>query len=204
MSYTLPNMKLTDITDLIGVTNTNKDKPIEPEEREFNREKLGPKKVLMTWEAVPETPKTSLDPRYQKTFMIIGVVVGALLLIMGEIFLLILIGSIAFFTYAMTRNPLEKFKYELTSHGISVAATFYYWDEMDRFFFTGHYGAENLAVDLREGMPSRLIIAYNPHDKDKIRDIMNEHLPYLEKEPLNFIDRAYKSIYDRFDFEGNK
>jgi hypothetical protein len=92
----------------------------------------------------------------------------------------------------------------VSTHGINVDGTFYYWDEMERFFFTGHYGAKNLAIDLKEGLPSRLIIAYNPADREKIRDILNEHLPYLEEEPLNFVDRAYKNVVDRFDFEGNK
>lgn len=197
-------MKFTDITDFIGVTTVKKGRPIEPEDKQFDRENLGPKKILFTWEATPQTPNTALNPRYKKTFMIIGGVVGLFLLIMGEVFLLILIASIVFFLYALGRNPVGKFKYELNTHGINVDGTFYYWDEIERFFFTEHYGAQNIAVDLKEGLPSRLIVAYHPQDKEKITEIMNEHVTFLEHEPLNFIDRAYKSVSDKFDFQAEK
>ena len=197
-------MKITDVTDLMGVTNTKKNQEVEPEKAEFKRENLGPKKTYLYWEAAPSTPTTSIDDRYKKTLLIIGAVVGLVLMVMGEVFLLLVIASLIFITYVMARNPLESFKYELNSHGVSVHGDHYYWDQMERFFFTKHFGDENLAVDLREGLPARLIIAFNHKDKEKIKDSINKHLPYLEEEPLNFADKAYTSVLDRFDFQKKK
>lgn len=77
----------------------------------------------------------------------------------------------------------------------------YYWDELARFFFSSHFGDEYLAIDPREGIPSRLIVGFKHGDKDKIIEAMNKYLPYLEKEPLTFVDKAYKSVVDKFDLE---
>ncbi len=197
-------MKVTDLTDLIGVTNTKKDQPVAPEEAEFRRENLGSKSIYLSWEAKPSAPTASIDPRFKKTFLVIGAVVGLVLMVMGEVFLLLVIASLVFITYVLSNNPLESFKYELSSHGLSVHGNHYYWDEMERFFFTKHFGSENLAVDLKEGLPARLIIAFNHNDKEKITESMNKHLPYLEEEPLNFMDKAYTGILGKFDFQKKK
>jgi len=194
-------MKATDITDFLGFTNVKKDSGVEPEQGKIDRDNLGPRKVFLAWEAVPKAAPVNVDPRYKKMLYIIGGMVAFLLFLMQEFILIMLIASLYFMIYVLNKNPVGKIKYEITSHGMSVNGQLYYWDQLVRFFFSSHFGDEYLAIDLKESLPSRLIVGFNHEDKDKIIENMNKYLPYLEQEPLTFLDKAYKSIVDKFDLE---
>ena len=194
-------MKITEITDFLGLTDVKKGQGLEPEKGKLDRDDLGPRKVLFAWEGVPRVTKTSLDPRYKKTIMIIGGVIMFLLFLMKEFLLILVVASMFFISRVMSSNPVGKFKYEASTHGIAVNGNMYYWDEMLRFFFSGHFGDEHLSVDLTEGMPPRLIIGFKKEDKKKIIETLNKYIPYLEEEPLTFVDKAYKQVIDKFDLE---
>ncbi len=199
-------MKVTDLTDFFGVTNSKRNQELEPEKGKLDRENLGPQKVLLEWKGVPKAATATMDPRYQKTFLIIGVVIVFLLVLMKEFFLILVVASLYFVSHVMAKNPLEKLKYVISTYGLTINDRLYYWDEIERFFFSGHYsaGEEYLAVDLKEGFPSRLVIGFEQQDKTKIVEAMNKFVPYLEEEPLTFIDKAYKSVLDKFDLKKNK
>jgi len=194
-------MKVTDISDFLGFTDTKKSQGLEPEKGKIDRDNLGPRKVLMAWEGAPKMTKTSIDPRYKKTLMIIGGVIMFLLLLMKEFLLILVIASIYFISHVLENNPVGVFKYEVSTHGLAVNGKLYYWDEIVRFFFSGHFGEEYLAVDLKEGVPSRLVLGFKKEDKKKIIETLNKYALYLEEEPLTFVDRAYKQVVDKFDLE---
>ncbi len=197
-------MKLTDITDFLGFTDTKRAQGLEPEKGKIDRDDLGPRKVLLAWEGAPKVTKTSVDPRYKKTIMIIGGVIAFLLFLMHEFLLILVIASVYFISQALANNPVGIFKYEVSTHGIAVNGKLYYWDEMLRFFFSGHFGDEYLAVDLKEGLPARLIIGFKKEDRKKIIEALNKYIIYLEEEPLTFVDKAYKQVIDKFDLEKKK
>jgi len=199
-------MKITDVTDFFGVTDTKKKQELEPEKGKLDRDDLGPQKVLLKWEGVPKAATTTLNPRYRKTLMIIGVVIVFLLVLMKEFFLILVVASLYFVSHVMAKNPLDKFKYTISTYGFNINDRLYYWDEIVRFFFSSHYSDEEeyLAVDLKEGLPSRLIIGFEKNDKDKIIDAMNKYVPYLDEEPLTFVDKAYKSVIGKFDLDKKK
>jgi len=197
-------MKITDVTDFLSLTDTKKRQELEPEKGKFDRDELGPRKVLLSWESSPKTSPTVLDPRYKKTIVIIGGVIMFLLFLMKEFLLILVVASVFFISHVMAKNPLGDLKYEISTHGVAINGKLYYWDEMVRFFFSGHFGEEYLAIDLKEGMPSRLVIGFKKGEKEKIVAVMNKYLPYLEQEPLTFVDKAYKSVIDKFDLEKKK
>lgn len=197
-------MNVTDLTDFLGVTDTKKSEGLEPEKGKIDRDDLGPRKVLLEWEASPKASPMNIDPRYKKTLMIIGGVVILLLFLMKEFFLILFLASMYFAANVLYKNPIDEIKYEITTHGITMDGHTYYWDELERFFFSDHFGDEYLAVDLRSGFPSRLIMGFKKKDKDKIIKSLNTYLSYAEQEPLTFVDKAYKSVVDKFDLEKKK
>ena len=197
-------MKLSDVTDFIGITDSKANQPVPSEGVEFDREELGPKKVIHAWEATPKAPLVSIAPRYRKTFMVLGAVIVFILVLMQEFWLILLIVSMFFLNRVMSQNPLDRFRYEITNHGISINGQMYYWDELTRFFFSDHFGGESLAVDTKTKVPPRLIIYFNNEDKHKIIDELNKHIDYLEQEPLTFADKAYTTVMDKFDFKEKK
>jgi len=196
-------MKLSDFTDFVGLSDTLRKKPVEPENSLHDREDIGPKKSLLSWTAKSNVTLTKLDPRYKRTFMIIAIVLGLLFLAMQEYFLIIVIASTAFLYQVLSKNNLvEEVKYEISTHGISIDDGFYYWDELNRFFFSRSHGNnELLVVDLKSGLPSRIMLTYREEDRKHITDSMNKYIRYLEEEPLTAIDKAFNRVIDKFDFE---
>lgn len=197
-------MKASDFTNFLGITNTNRNKPIEPAAPVFNRDDLGPKKVLLSWTSIPEAGTRKIDPRFKRAVLVASVFVVFFLLIMQEFFLILGIASLIFFSTALSKLPKEKVNYEITSHGVQVGNEFYYWDEADAFFFTSNFSGNLLAINLRQGIPGRVHLGLEGVDKDKLMKLLNEHLRFLEVEPTNFVEQAYLWATDKFDFEEKK
>ena len=197
-------MKFSDISDFMGFTDSRKNKPIEPESKKFDRDDIGPKKILLTWEATPRVVSREIPEKLKKTAIIVGVVVGLLFLAMQENFLILVVISLFVLSYALSKNPIGEQKYELSTHGLSIAGRMYYWDEMEKFFFTADSNTSILSIDLKEGLARRLFIAFHAKDKPKLVDILNGHIQYLEEAPLTVLDKTYNKILDKFDLEDEK
>ena len=122
-------MKVTDVTDFLGFTSARKAEGLEPEKGKVDRDDLGPRKVLLSWEGAPKASPLDLDPRYKKTLFIIGGVIIFLLFLMKEFFLILLLASMYFMVHVLYKNPVGKLKYEISTHGVSVDGEMYYWDQ---------------------------------------------------------------------------
>lgn len=201
MRYTLSVMKLVEITDFLGFTRAKDRQEIEPDKKDFDRKNIGPKEVYMSWEGYPEPISNTINPRFKRTLLIISAVVAFIFILLQEYFLLIFVASVFFVVKAASGKPTEDLKYELSSHGISINGEIYYWDKLERFFFSSQFGSENISVDVKEGLPSRLFLPFKDKDKKKIMEFMNRHISFLEEEPKTFLDKAYNSIVDKFDIE---
>ena len=138
--------------------------------------------------------------------MIIGGVIVFMLVLMKEFFLILVVASLYYVSHMMSKNHHEQLKYTISTYGFSINDKLYYWDEIERFFFSSHYSEseEYLAVDLKQGFPSRLIIGFDKKDKEKITNYMKKYVAFLEEEPLTLLDKTYKSIVDKFDLEKDK
>ena len=192
-------MKLPSIVEFLGI-NTSRN--LEPTKvAEIDPENLGPKEVFITWEAFATTEHKGVSKKFIRAFTIIGIFVGLLLLIMQEFFVILIIGSLIFVTQAMMKLPAEKIKYEVSSHGIAIGDSLYYWNKLVRFFFVVREGVEVVAIDTTLGFPGRIFISFNQADKEKIKQILTKYLHFLEVEPKTFFDNAYDRVVKRFSLE---
>ena len=136
-----------------------------------------------------------------KTLIIIAVVISMIFILMQEFLLVVLIASIVFMSYIIRATPAENLKYELNTHGVSYAGTLYYWYDLSRFFFKSTAGSEILCVDTKSGIPGRLYLTLNPGDREKVKEIAQKYINFLEVEPKTFVDKAYDSVLDKISFE---
>lgn len=198
-------IRITDLTDFLGVTNSAKNKPVEAEKANLNRENLGPREVYLVWEYIPRVSMFSLDPRFKKTLLATSLLIMSLLIVMQEFWILLFIVSTIFLGYVLsTRFSQEKITYELNTHGMLVGGNLYYWDELERFFFPESMGNDLVAVDQKKGLPSRFFLGYHIKDRERIKTYMNKHLVFLEKEPLTFVDKVFNKVIGKFDFQQKK
>jgi hypothetical protein len=173
--------------------------PTQPQQPEFDPERLGPKEVYLTWEALSRPAQKFFNPKLVRTFAIIGVVVALFLVILQEYFLIILVASMLFVSQTLAKTPPELIKYEVNSYGIDIEGDIYYWHQMRRFFFYEEEGQRNLAVDLLTGFPGRLFITIRPQDEARIKEIIGQRLQFMEKPPETLLDKTYKSVAGRLN-----
>jgi hypothetical protein len=191
-------MKLPSITKFLDIKDP-RDSLGSPKVDKIDRENLPPKEVYMSWEqTLSVDSKKVINQRYYRPLLIIGIFVGLLLLIMQEFFVILIIGSVIFFVQAVMKMSPENVKYELNNHGVLIGDHLYYWDTLVRYYFIFRESVEVLAVDTTLGFPGRIYISFNPSDKEKIKEIMEKYLHYLESEPKTFLDNAYDRVAKKF------
>jgi hypothetical protein len=194
-------MKSPSLTRFLGIKDPRES--LEPAKvPEMSREALGPKEVYLAWERILTTgDKTVLSERFTRPAIIIGMAIGLVLLIMQEFILMLTIGIFIFFLQALKKMPPEAVKYEINSHGVMIGDSLYYWDTLSRFFFMSANGSEVLAIDTTLGFPGRLYIHFDSAQKEKIKELLDKYLHYLESEPRTFFDNTYDRIVKKFNFE---
>lgn len=165
-------------------------------------EKLPTKEIYLAWQKeVTVDEKVSISKRYSRSLITISIVVGLILLVMQQFFVLLIIGSIAFFVISLKKVSPENVKYELSNHGIMIDDSMYYWNILRRFFFLSEGKNEVLAVDTTVGFPGRIYLSFSPGDRDKIVEILDKYIHYLESEPRTFFDDAYDKVVSKISME---
>lgn len=167
-------------------------------------ENLPVKEIFLAWEKeVTVEEKVAVSKRYSRSLITISIVVGLILLVMQQFFVLLVIASIAFFVISLKKVSPEVVKYEISNHGIMIDDTMYYWNKLRRFFFLQRENTEVLAIDTTIGFPGRIYLSFNPEDKEKIKEILEKYTHYLESEPRTFFDDAYDTVVSKISLEGD-
>jgi hypothetical protein len=167
---------------------------------EFDPSRLGPKQVYMAWQAAGRPAQQFGSKKMTRSFGIIGVVVALFLVILQEYFLILVVASLVFVSQVLAKTPPENTSYELSSYGITIDGQVYYWHELRRFFFFNHAdGHSGIMVDLVAGFPTRLFLMLDSAQHPAAKEILSQHLQYLESEPETILDRTYKSVTDKFN-----
>ena len=195
-------MKLVQVTDLFGITNSRANQPTQPEIQNVNPETLGEKKVYLEWQTTARVQRKGANQKLMRTFTIIGAVVALLLVLMHEFTLILVIASVIFISQILSKTPPEVIKHEVSSHGVSYAGQLYRWAELKQFFFTKNNELDILAVDTKDPIPGRLFLSIHAKDKDHLKEVISKYLPYLEHEPRTVFDKAFDSVMSKFNFEG--
>lgn len=196
-------MKITDVTNLLGLTSTNSDKEVnETVQPKVSAEApIEERKTLLKWSAQSRSQLKNMDPKKIKTLMIIGIAVCVLLVAMQEFFLILGVLSLIFVSYALTQTPPDEVDYEITNQGVKYDSIFYPWANMRYFFFTNEVGLDTIAIDMLNTVPTRLFLTVSSKEKDKVTKLLSEYVNYLEEQPKTFMDKAYDSVMDKLDLE---
>jgi hypothetical protein len=198
------NMKLSDIARISGIPGFGPGKDQEDQNiQEIDSNRIPPetREIRYEWNGISRVGKPQISQKASKTLFVIGIVVALILIAMQEFVFIIGILSIVFVSYMLSQVPAEQIKYEITNLGITYASEFYRWNEMSSFFFTLRHDSEILAVDLKRGVPARLYLTLIPGDRNKIRDMLRDHVAYLEQEPRTFVDDATDWISSKLNLD---
>ncbi len=191
-------IQLSDVTNLLGFTNTRASDPIRPSGPASNPETREDKKVLLSWETVTRTHYSIKgNPKMNRTLLIIGAVIALLLVAMGEFLMIAVIASIIFLRYILSASPARAVHHTITTHGIDYSGQFYDWTELKSFHFVNTDGTDVLCVDTIDRLPGRLFLLLNPGDMEKVKESVGRYLTFLPEAPKTFADKVYEAAADK-------
>lgn len=196
-------MKLSDITDYFGFTNARAEAPVEAALPYRDIDDLGERKSLYKWETtnIPSN-ETFTMPKFNRSFVVIGLFVILLFLLMKEFLLIAALGAIFFLWSVLSKVSAQNVTHELTSHGVDYAGQFFKWTELSEYYFSSKNGSEMLCINTSVNLPKRLFLVLGNADKNKINEILGKYLDLLKKEPNTVFDKAYTSVLDKISLDG--
>lgn len=190
-------MKLIDVTNLLGITSLDRDKPQDIQTPRVLKAPQETPKTLYTWTAVSRPEKKGLDQKKLRTLIIIGIMVSLLLVAMQQFFMILAVLSLIFVVYMLGQVPPEEMTYEINTQGVKYGNLMYYWEELKYFFPITENNHEVLAIDLVNGIPGRLFFTVTKENKKKVTDLLKDYVNYLDEAPKSFIDKAYDSMTEK-------
>lgn len=157
---------------------------------------------LFAWRA-PVRPFKKRDRQFFTTVGAIAILVGLIMFFLEGFLPVAVIAAMYFLLYVLSTIPPEEVEHKLTNKALYFAGKKYLWDELMRFWFAdrfGTFGTELLVVEAVRP-PWRLEIVIHSQDKENLRKILEERLPYEEAAP-SFLDKAASWLSRRVQLEG--
>lgn len=104
--------------------------------------------VLFEWKA-PSRPFKNRNRQYYTTVGMIGGLVALILIFAGQMLPVAVLLTVTFLLYILNTVPPGLITHKITTHGIRIENTLYYWVEMGRFWITEQHGQNivNIEVD---------------------------------------------------------
>lgn len=154
--------------------------------------------VYLSW----SSPSRLFKKRDKEYFTNVGAIVFLLIVILvfaREFLLIAAVVSIVFLIYVLSTVPPEDVEHRITNLGIESAGHFYRWEELMEFWFEEQWG-QTLLI-LRPPLGVRVIILLGDQKKDRVREIIAEHIPFREQPEKTWVDNASRWISQKIPLE---
>jgi len=159
-------------------------------------------KVLFEWEAA-ERAFQKRDRDYWITAIAILVLVSVILIFIKEFFLIIALVSLLFMYYVLSAVPPGETKYKITNRGVYMGETVYYWDILEKFWFSFNLSSEMINFGTVLRFPRSITLVIKPEDKEKLKELIKRRIPLIENSP-NFVDKLTKWFGERLPLENRE
>ncbi len=146
-------------------------------------------KTLLEWESASR-PFKRRDAKYFTNLAIIIFVLAAILLFVQEFLLIGVLLALLFVSYVLGTVEPDKMDHKITTQGITTGNRSYLWNELNDFWFSEKYGETVLNVGTKIRFPARLLVLVPFMDREKVKDILVEYLPFREVAPTSWMDQT--------------
>jgi hypothetical protein len=96
--------------------------------------------------------------------------------------------------------PPEKTEHQLTNRGIRTGDKLYRWGELQRYWTESKFGQDMMVVQTMMVFPGQLLLLVDKNNRKKIREILNDRLPFEKPEPT-FIDKSASWLSKKIPLE---
>ncbi|OGY17970.1 MAG: hypothetical protein A2900_00745 [Candidatus Chisholmbacteria bacterium RIFCSPLOWO2_01_FULL_50_28] len=154
----------------------------------FPTGEVGEERIFYRWKA-PVRPFKKRDREYYTTIAAIAFLIIIILGFLREFLLIAVVVAFAFVSYVLAAVKPEETEHQLTSRGIRTANKLYRWSDLRRYWFSEKYGQAMVMIQTVVLFPGQLLMLLSGTDKEKVRKILNERLPYEQPEQT-FLDKS--------------
>lgn len=159
-----------------------------------------PIKTFLTWRA-PSRPYRKRDRSYYTTVAVIVILLILIALLAREFLLIGALLSFAFVIYVLGFTPPEDVTYKVSTQGVTIGDHFYFWSELDSFWFESKEGQTVLHILTNFHFPGRLMLLLGSQDEEQIKRTVARYLPYHEIAPKSLMDKWAESLQKHFPLE---
>jgi hypothetical protein len=96
--------------------------------------------------------------------------------------------------------PPGQAKYKVTNRGIYMGELPYYWDILEKFWFSNSMNSEMINFGTVLRFPRAITLVIRPEDKEKLKELIKKRIPLVENSP-NFMDKLTKWFGERLPLE---
>lgn len=175
----------------------DKQKTVKDEFEDINEEK-----VLWEWTAA-ERAFQKKDKDYWITAIAILILVSVILVFIKEFFLIAALVSLLFLYYVMSAVPPGEAKYKVTNRGVYMGESPYYWNSLEKFWFSNSLSSEMINFGTMLRFPRAITLVIRPEDKEKLKDLIKRRIPLVENSP-NFVDKLTRWFGERLPLENRE
>lgn len=154
---------------------------------------------LLVWKSLSRK-ETKYPKEFFTTIAAISFLVSVICAFFQEWLLILVVWSIVFLAYALTKVPPEETEHKITTHGITSLGHSYIWSELGPFWFVEKDGVTMLHV-AHVNIFGQLMMIVDDADKNQIRDILADYLPFIEYPRKSASEKIADWFVKRFPLE---
>jgi len=156
-------------------------------------------KDLFSWKSL-NRPMWSYSRDVFTTFAVIALLLSFIVAFIQEFLLIVVVWAAYFLFYALSKVPPVEVEHKITTEGVVSMDKSYLWSELGPFWFT-EKGDQTVLHILHSNIFGQLILLVDKKDKEKIRDILVEFLPYIETPQKSTTDKLADWFGKKFPLE---
>jgi len=146
--------------------------------------------IIFSWRS-PLRPYKKRSSVILRFYLAVALLLSAIMFFFGDKILLIPIWALVFLFYVLTITPPPNVDNKITTFGIDASGITLRWEALSHFYFGKRFGFYTLTVVSQAPYYYHIyLVVPNEEIKNKLINILSNHLIYQEGPQKNFTDKA--------------
>lgn len=155
-------------------------------------------KILLEWNAY-ERPLKKWSKEFYSTVVVMAVLASIIFYSIEGIMPVLVIWSLVFMLWAMSRTEPRTEKYAVSSWGIKTTERTYRFESINQFWFETKWGSRLMRINLAQA-PWHIVLLIDPGKEKQIKQLMLQKTIYQEP-PVTWMDRLVKWMGEKLPLE---
>lgn len=160
----------------------------------------GEVKTLLSWEA-PGRPFRKKHRSYYTTVAVLVILLALISLLAQEFLLIGVLLALTFVAYVLAFIPPSEVTYKISTQGITIGDHFYFWHELDSFWFKEKEGSQVLFIQTRLRFPGQLMLVLREQSEEEVKKSVARFLPFHEIPRMTMLDHWAEGLQKHFPLE---